>query len=351
MGYRSAPNPFPKSKYDHLKYQYLREDGWNELHQLYDDTKNMTSSGIIALNIPMDISKNSTLMPKDKYWVSIGVSNDVDAYADTVYLNTNGIKLTRVVDPQTPHNSNPAISPGAISKPNTKVTGINKVDQPFASKGGKAPEVKDDMYSRASSRLKTRDRIVTSQDIYVAIDQQFPEVYYSKSFYNRYSYQTEVYVVRNFNDWEVAGAFRPKLNVWNIDSIKKYLNKRTSAFNKIEVSNFNFEKVKVEAYVVPNIGYNGQIITEEINKGLNLYLSPWIKSKQNQVSVDQGISTSELIDFIQSYKSVNKVSSLQLFIEEGDEFIIPVNNQYIRPSTDSSLFISSLDHQIKFRSE
>jgi hypothetical protein len=154
-----------------VSYSYLSTDGWKPLTStsIEDDTNCFTCSGIITINIPNDITTVHDTVEGTNYWIAIGTTNTLDDFPETSFLNTNGFTLQRIVAESDFSTETPQILANIITSPQTAIPEIAATVQPFASFGGKAAETNTQMNSRVSTRLKTKDRLVTTEDYFNVI--------------------------------------------------------------------------------------------------------------------------------------------------------------------------------------
>ncbi|WP_316821917.1 hypothetical protein [Pedobacter gandavensis] len=332
-----------------VEYYYLGNEGWAALAVLSDGTHNLSSSGIVSLNIPADISLESSLMPKGCYWIAI-VANDISHVAATVLLSTNGISVQRATaDPDMA--AQPNIPAGTITRTKMPFSKISSIIQPFPSFGKRAAEDFRTMNRRVSHRLKTKDRAVSATDYVVLIKQGFEVVFDAVVNFNPLQKTTNVYVVKSVDHWTVAHAFIPMLSVDEEAQIKLFLQKRTSAFSLLRVMNPEFQKVVVYATISIQPGYEFSLVQQQVMQALNIYLSPWIRDPGLQVTIYEDISDVQIASFIKTIEGVEAVERVcfKTWMYHSDFTEIPENLEAIplvTPLIKSALFISNMIHEI-----
>ncbi len=301
-----------------VSYSYLSTDGWKTLTSIADGTNGFTCSGIITINIPADITTNHETMAGNNFWIAIGAKTAIDNFPQTSFLKTNGITLQRIVSPTDFSTEKPQIKANVITSPETAIPEILATVQPFASFDGKAAETNQQMNSRVSTRLKTKDRLVTAEDFFNVIRLEFSEVYYSKTIYKKAKKQAYTYVIKRVSEATETNAFVPLLSECNELEIQKYIKERVSPFVKVSVENFKLNYVKITADIKLNSNEDVTTVSKEINNDINIYLAPWITSTQTQITVDTGLNTAQLASFINSYDSVLEVISISLQVGTKD---------------------------------
>lgn len=338
-----------------ISYNYLSTVGWKPLNVLADDTNNFTCSGVIKVSIPLDMASDSLIFPEKKNWISIGIKNDPGSFAETVYLKTNGFKVQRSGLNFLPVTEKPWIPANTIVQAKLPLPQIAAIEQPFPSEGGRAAETETVMNRRVSNRLKTKDRVVTAEDYFRLIRQEFDDIYYSKVLYDVRTRKTEIYVVKAYDSAKDPNAFLPLVSECSEGKIETFLRERASSFANINVSNFRVEYVKVKAVVMIRDGYEDDGVRKNIINAINIYLSPWIVSRQPQIAIDQGISDADLAAVIKSVGGVIAVEQVSFSTRMMDDkenifFTSPVGQQgrVIRPELPSALFVPYPTHDINF---
>ncbi|MBC8754341.1 hypothetical protein H2O64_06640 [Kordia sp. YSTF-M3] len=295
-----------------VSYSYLSTDGWKALTSIADGTNGFTCSGIITINIPKDITNDHETMTGTNFWIAMGTETSPDNFPQTSFLKTNGITLQRIVSSNDFSTVTPQIIADTITSPETAIPEISATIQPFASFGGKAAETNQQMNSRVSTRLKTKDRLVTAEDYFNVIRLEFPEVYYSKTMYT--AKKASTYVIKRVSDATETNAFVPLLSECKELEIQNYIKERISPFVKVSVGNFKLNYVLIIADIQLQSDEDVTTVTKEINNAINIYLAPWITSAQSQITVDTGLNTAQLASFINSYDSVLEVNSISIQI-------------------------------------
>jgi len=293
-----------------VTYSYLSTDGWKTLTSIADGTNCFTCSGIITINIPSDITTDHETIAGTNFWIAIGAVTNPDNFSETSFLKTNGITLQRIVPSNDFLTVTPQIKANVITIPETAISEILSTIQPFASFDGKAAETNQQMNSRVSTRLKTKDRLVTAEDYFNVIRLEFPKVYYSKTIYT--AKKATMYVIKRVSEATETNAFMPFLSECNELEIQNYIKERVSPFVNVSVENFKLNYILIIADIQLQSDEDVTTVTKEINNAINIYLAPWITSAQSQITVDTGLNTAQLASFINNYDSVLEVKSISI---------------------------------------
>lgn len=331
-------------------YFYLSDTGWKILPVLKDGTSDFICSGVVTTNIPSDITNESVSMPSGKYWISIAVNGDPSAYTQAVFVTTNGFEVQRSGSTFLTEQDAPQLLANTITKAMVPVPQVATFSQPFPSFGGKGAETSMQMNLRIANRLKTKDRAVSAEDHGRLIQQQFNSIYFSRSIFNRQSQGIEVYVARAYANWTDAGAYQPLVSECEELKIQQYLQQKSSAFANISVYSFNLQYVLVTTVVDAKPGFEVNALENTINQSLNIFLSPWIQSSQQQAAIGQPITDVEVMHFIQGIAGVALVEQVSFQTmpvnQAGSSVAGSAYQQHIMPANDKTIFVPFTGHAI-----
>lgn len=329
-------------------YYYLGTMGWQPLPLLSDGTNNLSCSGIITFNIPKDISKQGIVMPDKNYWICLATKSEISNYPDITFLKTNGVLLTRSGTEFLSGISEPKIDSDVISKSHATIPEIATTVQPFPSFGGKAMEDDTLKNKRVSNRLKTKDRMVSIADYFRIIQEEFNDIYYSKTIFSNKT--TQVYLVGKCLSATDFNAFAPMITPCKEEKIQKYLTERASAFSNIQVSNFVFLYVTINATIVHNDDYAFEGVQKTVEASLNLFLSPWISTNNPQIIIDEPLTDIMVINFMKTIQGVADVKSLTFstFTTASDGTVTSQTelSSITLDQNPALLIVSSLNHCI-----
>ncbi|MCG8574686.1 MAG: hypothetical protein MI810_07365 [Flavobacteriales bacterium] len=336
-----------------ITYSALTDQGWQDCSLLNDGTQHFICSGILSLDIPLDPSSDTVFMPPKKYWLAIGVNEDLGAIPETVYLDSNGIELQRSSTAYLADTTAPKLAASKITSPAVPMPKIASLAQPFPSFGGKGAENETAMFKRVSNHLATKGRIGRSADYFRLIKENFPDVYYVKVIYDKSQGKTEVLLVKQVEDEASPSAFLPLVNECLELRVTDYLQSKVSPFTKLDIANFNPVYVTVKATIVVKKGFAIRGLEQELNQRLNTFLAPWIQDGQSHVQIDQGISESQLRPLIKSIEGVLEVQELSFItsdhILEADENPAAQQTPLIVPQQANQLFVPGIKHHFTFR--
>lgn len=293
-----------------ISHALLSGDEWVETPVISDGTKAFRCSGILSLSIPASISNTYALLPESANWLAIGVNNSANAFAETLYLNTNGVELKRS---GTAFLNNTTVVPflkaGSISAAQSALPEVSKIVQPFASDGGRKAENQKEFRKRVSSRIATKGRMITASDYYSAIREEFPAVFFSHTFFDKASGTTTTCLMKKVKDATNATAFAPFFSPCELMEIEHYLLPKVSALTNTKVENFKPSFLGIQAQISLSDGVPESFLND-LGSMLDLYISPWIECKQEQAQVQQTISSNQITNFLKTFKEVQEVDQV-----------------------------------------
>jgi hypothetical protein len=337
-------------------FHYLSTDGWKTAPLLSDGTNNFTCSGIVKLNIPGDITNSSAIMPPGKYWLAITAGGNPVTYAQTAFLKTNGLLAQRTTDALYTTSVIPSLAAATITKPFSAIPQIAAMVQPFPSFGGKAQETETMMIQRAANRLATKDRASSPGDFFRMVGENFAGIFYTKTIFkkkNRTNTEDgiQVYVVKSVSGEKEAHAYLPLVNECTIEHIRQFLSARASAVTAITVSNFKMQFVQVVTRIEIKSGYEFMGVKKQVNKGLNLFLSPWITGSNSTLVIGQPLTETAVTTFISSIEGVAVVKEVYFATSESKDGngLVPViwyEQRNVKTFGDDYLLIPATAHNI-----
>lgn len=336
-----------------IDYSVLMQDGWTKTPVMQDETQDFICSGIIDLNIPMNVSPTTVFMPTNKFWLAIAVQEQVDTFPNTIYLNSNGLRLQRCSDAYLTDSVPPKIAASQISTPASPIPQIATIVQPFSSFGGKKAEDETALFRRVSNHLAMKGRVHRQTDYFRLVKENFPDIYYAKVETKKGSQGTKVLLVKQMQDASQPSAFLPLVSECKEIRIQEFLENKSSAFSNIEVANFNPVYLTVKSCIVVKPGVAVQGLENNLNEQLKLFLSPWIESNSSQVQIDKGISEAQVSNMLRTIDGVLEVSDVSFVVSSS----IPLSKSnpgtpketLVIPPSSTDLFVPAQEHQFTFR--
>ncbi|MEM7106099.1 MAG: hypothetical protein AAF502_23405 [Bacteroidota bacterium] len=348
-------------------WSYLSENEWRPFTSslfLSDGTKGFTTSGIITLEIPEDISDDNTILPEGLFWIRVSVKGNVNVLSHTRLVTTQAVSATWMVDKNDPDHLDELLPPYSITGLTNDLPEVSDVVQPFPSFGGRPIESTQAFYNRVSERLRHKGRALTQWDAERIVLDNFPNVAQVKCL----SHLTHpdviekgkilVVVIPKVNKYE--NPREPKVNYNTLTAIKKLLEEKISTFADLEVRNPSYEWIKVTCNVLFKEEKNKGLKLKQLNKEINEFLSPWLFGNTTTLDMGGSISKSLLLSFIEQRPYVDFVTSfsgVQVFVNEEGEYWVrdtatdDESSDMILASKPWSILIPFEKHAISFLDE
>jgi len=268
-----------------LRWSYLSGNKWHEFkpdHILEDSTKGFMTSGIVLLQLPDEVDLDNTTMPAGQLWLRVSAHEGVERFCSLYSVYAQAIRVTwradRGAKPQ-------AVMPAMrITSSREHIAGVDSIYQVRRSFDGKAAETPLQFRTRASERLRHKNRALMASDYEQLILERFPQVYKVKCFPNLCMHDDPERRVRPGHVLIVAiphmnhgghGNQRPTLSGYVVNEIREYVKGYASPDVTINVENPVYEEIQVRCMVKLNSTLHTGRMIEQINQALCEYLSPW----------------------------------------------------------------------------
>ena len=327
-----SENPLRSKPEDHITWQYLQLNGvWADMEesQVADDTMELIKSGIIKFTVPADAGLEHTWLDDGLIWLRALIRTAPDATAELFGIHPNAVKIIRQ---ETTHAKADLLEapPATISKLLTPVSRVKKVIQPYSSQGGKQREPAPAFYQRISERLRHKDRAITIWDYERLILQTYPDIYRVKCLnhtkltgsaddgtlhYNEVApgHVTVITIPRLAENSE-TNPLKPYTKTSTLESIKAFLEGRSSCQVDIHVGQPLFEEVKVKCNITLRPGFDNTVYYEEqIQEELTRFLSPWAYGNGSELHFGGSIHKSVIVDFLDELYYVDFLTDVELY--------------------------------------
>ncbi|MEE1944505.1 hypothetical protein VRU48_05255 [Pedobacter sp. KR3-3] len=326
---------------------YWSETGWQVLEVVADGTGNLSTSGILQVKIPNTIAVQHNTMPKDAYCICLATTEDPSLFAEISLVKTNGFEAERMAGSWQSLNEVPLLPANTILQPKLKLSAIKSLVQPFPSFGGRAAEEATMMNRRIGKRLKTKDRLRSTDDCLLLVKSEFPEIFYAKAVYNQLTRNTAIYLVGKAQSGSAGNALLPAVEPVLVKDIQRYVAQRSSAFTTISAQPFEIQYLMVSANISIREGFEPSLMQSAINAALNLYLSPWAESGAEQVTIEEPIGMAQVVNFIKNINGVVDVTDTSLQTWLADQDADKQTLQTVNPLKASTLIVPCLKHLLK----
>lgn len=313
----------------HVHWSFLTQKGWQSFlkNQVFDDTLQLTKSGVISFNISEEATIENTQMPLGKIWIKASVSEANEAICRIIGVHAHAV-LTTLKEAE--------FHADLLEKPLLKSTiaklafpeiAVKKVIQNYDSFGGRPQELSPLFYRRVSERLRHKDRAVAVWDYENLILEAFPAIYKVKclnhtryesvpsgEIYNELSPQHVTIVTlpnqRNKNQFD---PLKPYTSVDILREIDVFLKKRASAFVKLHIRNPIFEEIKIACKVKFFPQFDASLQASILQNEITQFLSPWAFDLGKDIVFGGILEKSVVINFIEERPYVDYLTEMKLY--------------------------------------
>lgn len=303
-------------------WSYLCNDEWKSFKKtdiLKDTTNKFSGSGIIKFNLSSDAITTHSLMPNEHVWIKASVPSDSDAFP---YLDTISAQAVEAVfcntNNETSHLEN-GIPENTITKPDIKILGIKKINQPYPSYGGIAKEENRTFYTRISERLRHKNRSWNIWDFERIILEKFPSILKVKCIPHanpEFDYSpgnVYIIVIPDILKINQKNILQPRLSKSIIEEVKQFISKYTSPFVNIYINNPTYEEISVICDVKLAVGYDDKSYYEkQLNEDIKSFIAPWINKKDAIPSFGGTIYKSQIINYIEERPYIDYITTCEI---------------------------------------
>lgn len=354
--------------HDGIAWHYLADNRWHAFRKedvLSDTTYGLTSSGIVALTLPVRLDTKTTLMPAGYVWIAAMASKEIDSIGNIVALLPNAVTATRVTAGQTCIANLPA---GSIKELATKLPAIKAVAQPIATVGGSPAETEAAFATRVAERLRHKQRAVTPFDYERLVLEAFADI-------------AQVKCIGPGNSDGYSGTPRlpageivlavttPSSSSWMsyvpqatlravLDTMRPYV---SPFLRRLTVRNPSYEQVKVVAAISLKPGKSGTYYLNELAAELDGALAPWRTQGNRRKPIGYGaIDGNAVASFIRQRDYVAELVHFHIEViynvsadGAGNDWRVVWfdQNQHVRPSTPWSVLVPADTHLIELAGE
>ncbi|MEO0626466.1 MAG: hypothetical protein AAFY91_05725 [Bacteroidota bacterium] len=366
---REPDNQPPKPVWSYL----TAGNSWTKFRStdvLKDETMGLTKSGLVLLQIPKTIVRENTMLDPDLHWLRVAVVEEnevnktVSSFPNLVSVRAQAVKVRfddRGNDPDRLVQPLPAMT---IAKPAVSDAAVKKVEQPFASFGGRVAEGGDVFYRRVSERLRHRERAVTIWDYEHLTLEAFPEVRRVKCLpHTRLSsgsancpnpggeddqydlcvdapgYVTLV-VIPDLRQRTATRQISPRFSFGDLRRFEAQIREHTSLFvawqrdeaqslcpipegeeedRFLWVVNPRYDFVRVCVKLVLHPGFDEEFYRYELNRELTEYFSPWLVDPTADITFGREFSMAAILAFIETRPYVDVIGDLRVYTSTDRE--------------------------------
>lgn len=304
-----------------ITWSYLSDNKWIALSQaqvIDDTTHGFMTSGIITLHLPGNLPTDNTIMPSGVAWLRVSAHRHMEKFCSLMSVFAQAIKVS-ACDQQVRARATilPAFS---IQKSQQNITGVDHIVQIQSTFGGKRAEQPQQFRTRASERLRHKNRALCSRDYELLILENFPEIFKVKCFANMCSALDPskrqrpghilIVAIPHLSEGSQSNQ-KPTLSGHLILRVQEFIEQLAPLEAKISVENPAYEEIQVRCTIRLDGQHKAGKTSERINQALCNYLSPWSTQGQNQ-HFGWSIQEHDIVAFLLDQEGVIDVSGVSL---------------------------------------
>ena len=349
-----------------LQYAWLGADGWQAFvnQQVDDRTTALAGSGVLSFAVPQAAVTDSPQMPQGKHWLRIAAPENAAAVNRLLSVDAQAARASFINQGNDPAFLETPLPAGTIGKLRAPDIAIKKLNQPYASFGGRGREDRSAFHRRASERLRHKDRAVNMWDYEHLVLQAQPAVYRAKALQHTELVRQDgavtgdnelspgavtVVAVPYTEGRDHLSPLRPYADQATLASIGQTLARRCSPFVRLEAANPRFEEVHVAMNVafLPGIA-DTDYYRAQIEAALIDHLTPWRRRELRGAEFNGRIYKSSVIDFVEELPYVDYLQDVRLYHRPQPEVAAwtPVDAEVVRARTARSILVSAPAHEI-----
>ncbi|MEO6613419.1 MAG: hypothetical protein ABIT05_09090, partial [Chitinophagaceae bacterium] len=337
-------------------WYYLDSNIWRPLRKgfevLEDATDNLTSSGIVKLALPENMTNDNTVMPKDLYWIKAAIRKNSRSVSETTGIHPQAMlaEFSATAENDTLRLFD-TLPKGSIAKLNIADASIKTVQQPYETFGGRIPESEGPFYVRVSELLRHKGRAIQAWDYERLVLQEFPELYKVKCISHSFALNANKYindfpyapgyvilaVIPDLYKLKAGFSFEPKAPVSILEKVESFIRKRTSPFVRFKACNAIYETINFCIRVQLVKGKDENYYKEKLKEDIRVFLAPWALGEFHKMSFGECVYRSDIIRFLETTGYVDFITDLKMG-SKGEE---PSEYMYsVCPQTPRSILVA-----------
>jgi hypothetical protein len=347
-------NPLLEKPDDHVRWSYLSNNQWKPFDDraLTDATSQLVRSGIISFIIPTDATNDNSLLPPGPIWIRASVAAKSEAVCKLLDVLAQAAVVNYVDENSATDFLDRPLPAGTISKLREPSSAVKKIEQPYASFGGRANETNETFYVRVSERLKHKARAVTIWDYEHLILEEFPDIHrvkclnhtrYEGNDYNEIAPgHVTIITIPNLINRNDANPLRPYTSQDVLASIHDFIKAKLSCHVKLHVRHPQFEEVRMEFQLKLVSGLEFNYYHDLLKHEITSFLTPWAYGRAIDVEFGGKVHKSVLINFIEERDYVDYITDVKMYHRVDESLTIEsADTDIIEASTARSILVSA----------
>lgn len=347
-----------------ITWEYFANHQWKPFpgtSVIRDTTNGFMNTGIVVLNLPETLRYDPLWKEKSGLSIRACAVQNAEVVSRLVGVSTQAGIVERV--PFDEDDSLHPIEAGTISGLKTNIPGIDSIEQPLPSYGGRPAEDTDEFYIRTQERLKHRNMAVTVEDYERIVLEEFRDVRKANCLPGISSERPKsdpgnaiVAVIPDSRKYPDTSVQYPRFSAGKLFKIRRYLLNKTTPFARIEVRNPLYERIIVRCSVAFREEGGGGHLLKKLNRELTSYISPWIDDSEADIVFGEALNLTDLNGFIHSRPYIQYVTGLSVLkISEINNNLYDLadtsrytgHSSRLTPARPWSVMVSDCNHEIE----
>ena len=344
----------PDLPQEQLSWSVLCDNYWKPLgvDELVSDSSNqLLTSGVIKFVIPEEATITNTVLPAGKIWLKASVDGDVNALCQMVDILANVIEVEFSDQDNDPMHLASSLPAGTIKNFKHNISAVKKLDQPYASFGGRMQENDEAYRNRVAERLRHKDRAISGWDIERLVLEQFPRLHKVKCIpHARPGHwlspgHVSLIVVPTLENKNAINPLEPRADSNTLSQVLAFIQHKGGMQVTYHVHNPSYQKLRVEFSVRFKTGFEFNYYSAQLNQALKQQLSPWAYDNSRDISFGGRVYKSALIDFVEELEYVDYVTDFNLYsyVDAADN---RTDSDEVYPVAPDAILVSDSAHVI-----
>ncbi|WP_437819910.1 baseplate J/gp47 family protein [Sorangium sp. So ce1078] len=309
-----------------VRWFALCDNHWKELgpgELVLDTTSQLRSSGLVVVVVPRQATTDNTLLPSGRLWLKAAVDRAASAVTRLVSVATNGVEVRFHDRGNDPAHLAAPLPGGSIGKLKTPLAAVKAVRQPHASFGGRGVESSEAMVTRASERLRHKNRCLTAWDYERIVLGAFPGIHKVKCIPHARDGvwhapgHVLLVVVPDLRNQNARDPLQPRVDADTLARVAAHVQARAGMQVAVQVKNPAYQKVRLDFKVKLRAGYEPNAYRALLEQELIAFLSPWAHDAERAISFGGRIYRSVLLDFVEERAYVDYVTDFKMYSTTG----------------------------------
>lgn len=340
-----------------VNWSYMVNNEWVKFEPLKivsDTTQHFLTSGIVVFDVSKNATSDNTLFPAGLHWLKASVTDNSAAVCNMIDIRSQAVSALFIDNGNDINHLASGLAPDTISALVNSDAAIAKVEQPYASFGGRVPEQSDAFYVRISERLRHKHRAVNLWDYEHLVLEKFSTIYKVKCLNHAAVISSanirevapgnvSLITVSNVRNKNSASPLKPKTSLLLLNEIEEYIKNISSPAITLHVKNPFYEEILVKFKVRFLPGFDSGFYSQKLNEDIKKFLAPWAYTGSD-VSFGGAIHRSVIINFVEEQAYVDFVTCFKMNHIAGDTTLLDVEEAMA--TTSASIITSAASHDI-----